>query len=68
VKPLFGTFLLAASASVAFAQSPDHSRPLVAAEPQDCPADRTANPNYAFEKGRLIRRGWTCQERLNPRS
>jgi len=68
MKRILGMLLLAASASAAFAQSPAPSSRVIAAEPQNCPAETTANPYYAVEAGKLARRGWICEPRLNARS
>jgi hypothetical protein len=60
--------LLAASTTLAVAQSRDHFGRLTVPQAQDCPAETTASAYYAFQDGMFMRRGWICEPRIEPRS
>jgi hypothetical protein len=68
MKRVFTSLGLTLFASIPFAQSATHAERITVAAPQDCPANTTANVNYERQNGRLVRNGWICQERINPRS
>jgi hypothetical protein len=68
MKHAVAILLLAVPASISFAQSSNQSGSVTVANAQDCPAGTTANPNYAREGGKFVRKGWICTERINARS
>jgi hypothetical protein len=50
---LLSLFALSASAY-------DYGRDIVS-DPQACPANSDASPNYKWQNGHFIREGWVCQ-------
>ena len=65
MKHVVVSLCLSAFAGISFAQSTGRT---VVPQPQDCPGETTPNVYYKWQDGHLVRDGWICQERINPRS
>jgi hypothetical protein len=68
MKHVAAILLLSASATLSFAQSKDFFGRLTVAEAQDCPGDTVPMAYYTFKDGMFMRRGWICEQRIDPRS